>query len=125
MITLQEYLTERLKKAKSDVDSAKSKVISEAQELNIKALTAATERLQNYEMEYDKILKDIVKHIPVNEIIKISNLKDRWSAEPLNLIQGKNLVWTFNNVSYNKKYSIEERDALIARFGYSFNDLKV
>ena len=118
---MNKYFLDKLKKLKEQINSTSNSIITGVTEYKLNELVSLSQRLTVLKESHRELTKDTVKYCSVDEIIEIANAVN-YSSEPLNLLDKYSLESTFK---YDRTVTINERDKLISKFGYSLKEAKV
>lgn len=120
---MKEYFIEKLTKSMRAIKTTEKHIIEAATKMEMSSLIKLPLRLQEEKEKHSEWITDLCTYCTVDEVIEISNLKDRYSNEPLNLLDSYKLQYFYK---YNNKgITISERNKLVERFGYSLKEAKV
>lgn len=120
---MKEYFIEKLTKSIRAIKTTEKHIIEAATKMEMSSLVNLPLRLQEEKKRHSEWITDLCTYCTVDEVIEISNLKDRYSNEPLSLLDSYKLEYFYK---YNNKgITISERNKLVERFGYSFKEAKV
>ena len=120
---MKNYFTDKLKKSKESINKLEKIIIDAALGLNMEILVKSPAILLDLRYKHSELTKDCAKYCTIDELIELSDLKDYYSSDSLNLINSKDIEYYFKYESQG--ISTIERDKLIARFGYSLKEAKV
>lgn len=120
---MKEYFIEKLTKSMRAIRTTEKHIIEAATKMEMSSLLKLPLRLQEEKERHSEWITDLCTYCTVDEVIEISNLKDKYSNETLNLLDSYRLEYFYK---YNNKgITISEKDKLVERFGYSLKEAKV
>ena len=119
---IKQYFIDKLKENTRKIESYKKDIIQKVQDMNINELNKMSESLKKLQEENRQLTKDCVKYCTVLEVIEISNTKSFMGDE--NIISF-NKYELESSYKYDKAITVEERNLLVARFGYSLKEAKI
>ena len=121
---MKQYFIEKLTKSMSNIKTTEKHIIEAASKMEMSSLMKLPQRLQEERQRHAEWVNDLCTYCTVDEVLEVADLKDRYSNEPLSLLDNKYTLEYFYKYN-NKGITISERDKLVQRFGYSFKEAKV
>jgi len=125
---MKAYFTEKLKEVNERIKSTEKNIIGGItgtgnNSRTMEGIVELSKRLIALKDNKKELTTDAVKYCTVDEIIEIGSLTNYIGDETLNLLDKYSLE---SGYKYNSKaITIQERDKLIAKFGYSLKEAKV
>lgn len=125
---MKTYFTDKLKEVNDRIKSTEKSIISGITGTgntarNMEGIVELSKRLIILKDNKKELTTDAVKYCTVDEIIEIGSLTNYIGDETLNLLDKYSLE---SGYKYNSKaITIQERDKLVAKFGYSLKEAKV
>lgn len=120
---MKNYFIDKLTESKNEIKRLEKSIIQAATNMEMKSLVSLPKTLIEQKKKHSELINDLCKYCSVGDVIEISNLKDKYSQETLNLISENNVrhFYRFNTDGITPS----ERDALVSRFGYSLKESKI
>ena len=120
---MKQYFIDKLKSNNEAIKRMEKSILEAASAMNLKVLMEAPEKLLKLKEYHKDLTNDCCRYCTVADVIEVSNVKDKYSGEALNLFDKK-------DIEYFYKYStlgihISDRDALVTRFGYTLKESKI
>ena len=120
---MKNYFIEKLAKSMRAIKTTEKHIIEAATKMEMSSLIKLPLRLQEEKEKHSEWITDLCTYCTVDEVLEIADLKDKYSNEPLCLLDKHRLEYFYK---YNNKgITMSEREKLVERFGYSLKEAKV
>jgi hypothetical protein len=120
---MKQYFIDKLTSSMRSINTIKKNIISAATNMELGPLIKLPTILQEEQEKYSELIVDLCTYCSVDDVIEISNLKDRYSQEPLSLINVREIERFYKYST--KGITLRERTLLVERFGWPLKEAKV
>ena len=124
MNTLKSYFQEKLYVLEKDIQNCKESIVKSAADLNVESLKNLSEKLRRLKEEKSSFTTDLCRFCTVEEVIAVSEYKPRLYYDNIGVNLSESCVrYYYSYISSG--VSVQEREMLVKKFGYSLNNIKV